>query len=108
VNVQKLFEAVQSDPDQSTLLVVVQELERQRYEVIVDRRYRGSREVARAEESGELNRLPLSLGVPIHIRKGNEEESFRLHFLDLDAIAITPLVSPPVIYNPDFTINEFR
>lgn len=61
-----------------------------------------------AEERRDLARLPVGIGINFSIRKGLEEESFKLHLLDLDAVAITDMVSPPLIYNPDFTISEFR
>lgn len=108
MNVQKLFEAVKIESGQPTLLVAVAELERQGYSVTVNRIYNGSNEVVRAEERGELNKLPVGVGIRFEIKNEKERQVFRLHFLDLDAIGITAAESPPIIYDPGFTINEFR
>ena len=108
MNIQNLFQSIKDNPDQSTLITAALELERQGYGVVVDSRYHGSQELISADERGELSRLPVGIGINFHIRKEFEEETFKLHLLDLDAVAVTDIESPPVIYNPEFTISEFR
>lgn len=108
MNVQRLFDAIHNEPAQPTLLVAVLELERQGFQVTVANRFVGSGAVANAIETGELNKLRVGLGVAIEIENGDERQSFRLHFLDLDAVALTAFSSLPVIYDPAFTVSDFR
>jgi len=109
MNVQALFQAIKDDPMQHTLIVAVAELERQGYAVTVDRKHRGLEAVVKAVDEGRWDQEHgVDVGVPFEIGKGDERQAFRLHFLDLDAIALTALESPPVIYHSKFTIDEFQ
>lgn len=109
MNIQLLFLAIKNEPLNHTLLVAVTELERQGYGVIVGRKHKGSAEISRLVDDETLDHeLGPNLGVVIEIERGDEKQSFRLHFLDLDAIALTSAESPPVIYDERFTIDEFR
>lgn len=107
MNVQKLFHAIRDVPDQHSLLVAVGELERQGYTVTVGRKYRGFQALAVVVENNEVDSLELGLGVVVELERGEEKEAFRLQFLDLDAVGITDVESPPIVYDPRFTIGEF-
>ncbi len=108
MNIQDLFAAIKQKSGEHALVVVARELERQGYEVTTAGRFRSSSDLAAADEAGELDRLPVGIGTSIKVQKKGEIQSFLLHFLDLDAICLADLNSPPVIYNPGFTISEFR
>lgn len=106
MNVERLFAAISAEPDQPTLLVAVLELERQGYQVTVANRLQGGSQVTQALEAGDIEAS--NLGAVMEIKSGGESQTFRLHFLDLAAVAITAASSPPVAYDPRFTISEFR
>lgn len=107
MNIQKVFEAVRDEPDQSTLIVAVNELERQGYKVIINERYNGSKDLILAGEKNELRYLTHINGVIIKTLKNEEVQNFRIHYLDIDAIAFTDVKSLPVQYNPKYTIELF-
>lgn len=107
MNVEKLFDAIRNEPSQQTLLIAVLELERIGYHVTVANRFVGDA-VAHAAETGELEKLELELGVIVEIKNGDESQAYRLHFLDVDAIAITSVISPPVMYDPRFTPSDLH
>jgi hypothetical protein len=108
MNIKRVFEAIKVEPDQPTLIVAVLEFERQGYQVKVGERYLGSAALIDAEEKDELKLLPLTNGVVINLKRNDEEQSFRLHFLDIDAICITDVHTPPVTYNAKFTTGFFK
>lgn len=108
MNIQNLFAAVREHSGEHALVVVARELERQGYKVKAAGHFDGSQSLISADEAGELERLPVGIGVEMNVEKGGEIQSFRLHFLDLDAVCLTDLNSPPVIHDPKFTIDEFR
>jgi hypothetical protein len=108
MNVQKLFNAIKDESDQPTLIIATIELERQGYNVTLNKKYHGSRELTEAEGNGDLQYLPMQNGILIEIKKGKEKQSFRLQMLDLDSVCITSLDSHPVIYNPEFTTEFYK
>ena len=108
MNIQRVFEAIKKESDQPTLIVAVLEFERQGYKVKVGERYFGSAVLIDAEEKDDLKLLPLTNGVVIHLERKDEEQSFRIHFLDIDSICITDVHTPPVTYNADFTTGFFK
>jgi hypothetical protein len=99
---------VKDEPDQHTLIVLVQEMERQDYRVTIEDKFKGSVELIEAEEKGELNKLPMVRGVVVSILKGKENQIFRIQFLDIDSICITDLDCPPLIINLDHTIKFYK
>ncbi len=108
MNVQKLFEAVKQEPDQHTLIVAVNELERQGYTVTVADKYNSSVELCSAEENGDLKYLTTKNGVKIKINNKNEMQEFRIHFLDIDVIAITEIESLPIKFDEDETTDYYK
>lgn len=108
MNLQKIFEAVRNEPDQPTLIVAVTELERQGYKVLINNRYAGSMDLLLAEERDEFKYMPYINGVLITTIKDDESQTFRIHYLDIDAIAITGTSSLPIEYNQTFTTNLFK
>jgi len=108
MNIQKVFEAIKSEPDQPTLIVAALEFERQGYSVTINDKYEGSQALLQAEERNELNLIPLRNGVTFKISNASEMQSFRLQFLDVDAVCITDVDSPPVIYDPEETIGFYK
>ncbi len=108
MNIQKVFQAVKDEPDQSTLIVAVAAVEAQGYEVTVNVKFSGTKALLAAEENGDLVNLPMRNGVIIQIKKGEEQQSFRMHFLDIDAICFTDVDTPPVVYDPDFTTGFYK
>jgi len=108
MNIQEIFRAVKDEPDQSTLIVAITAIENQGYEVLVTDKYNGSKALWDAEAKGELDNLPMRNGIVILAKKGTEEQRFRIHFLDNDALCFTDIDTPPVIYNPDFTTGFYE
>jgi hypothetical protein len=108
MNIQKVFEAVRNEPDQLTLVVVALELERQGYKVTVNEKYQWSEALMTADKEGELDLIPKQNGVLISIEKNGSRESFRVQFLDVDAICFTDTDTAPLMYNPEFTTGFFR
>jgi hypothetical protein len=108
MNVQKLFSAVKAEADQHTLIVAANELERQGYKVVVAEKYNGSVELCSAEEKGELKYLSTRNGVKIKIKKKNEIQVFRIHFLDIDIIAITDLAISPIKFDEENTADYYK
>lgn len=105
MKVQKQSEGVSTEADQPTLVVAVAELESQEYSVTINGTHMGLNELEQADELGELDRLPGRIGVRFEIENEKEHQVFRLHFFDLDAIGITAAESPPIMYDPGFTIK---
>jgi hypothetical protein len=108
MNVENLFKAVKNEPDQPTLIVAALELERQGYRVTVNNKYIGSEALLVAEDNGELDLIPKRNGVTIRIEKNNVAQTFRIQFLDVDAICITEMNTAPVMYDPDTTIGFYK
>ena len=108
MNIQKVFEAVKAEPDHSTIIVAVSELENQGYQVKVGDKYSGSAALIEAEGNGELELLPMNNGVVIQMKRNNEEQRFRIHFLDIDAICFTEVDSLPIIFNPQYTTGSLH
>jgi len=77
MNVQKLFEAVKQEPDQHTLIIVVNELERQRYIVNIADKYNGSVELNIEEDSGDLKYLLSKNGIKIKIKRKEEHKNLK-------------------------------
>ncbi len=108
MNMQRVFEAVKAEPDQPTLIVAVIELERQGYKFDVNKMYNGSQTLIAMEEVGDLGKIIGSNGAILTINKDHTEQSFRVQFLDIDAICFTETECPSVIFNPDKTIGFFK
>ncbi len=108
MNIQELFSVVKQRSGEHALVAVVRESERQGYAVTAAGRFHGSLDVTAAGKAGELDNLPIGIGIPIQVTREAEAQTFLIHFLDLDAICFTDVNSPPVIYDPGFTIDEFR
>jgi hypothetical protein len=108
MNIQKVFEAIKSEPDQPTLIVAALEFERQGYSVTIGDKYDGSRALLEADERDELNLIPLRNGVKFKIAANKEVQTFRLQLLDVDTVCFTDVDSPPVIYDPEATIGFFK
>jgi hypothetical protein len=108
MNIQKIFQAVKDAPDQTTLIVAVGALEEQGYEVTINDKFSGMKDLIAAEENGDLDTLPMRNGVSIRVKKAEKEQTFRIHLLDIDAICFTDVDTPPVIYNPDFTTGLYK
>jgi len=108
MNLQRLFQAVADEPDQPTLLVVAIELERQGYSITVADKHCGSAALLEAEENGDLNLIPKANGVRMDLEKNGEQQSFRIQFLDVDAICITDIETLPVIYDPKYTTGFYK
>ena len=105
MNIQRIFEAVKNEPDQETIIIIVNELEKQGYLVIINDKYNGSKNLLEAEARNELCFLPYINGIKIKIFKKDEVQNFRVHYLDNDAIALTELESLPIEYNNGYTVN---
>jgi hypothetical protein len=108
MNLQQLFRAVRNDPDLPTLFVVVAELQRQGYAVTVNDRMVDLRTVKDAEEKGQLTLIPSRGGFKITIEKNAETQTFRVQVLDVDAICLTDIDTPPVIYDERFKTGFFK
>lgn len=108
MNLQKIFEAVRNEPDQPTLIIAVSEIERQGYQVIINDKYFGSKELVSAEERNELNYLTHINGVVLKTIKNEDMQSFRIHYLDIDSIAFTSVEAIPIQYNPDYSIRFLK
>ena len=107
MNIQKIFEAVRNEPDQPTIIIAVRELEKQGYTVIINERYRGTKDLMLADEMNELRYLTSINGVILQIRRAEEIQFLRMHFLDIDSVAFTDIKSLPIQYNPQYTIELF-
>jgi hypothetical protein len=108
MNIQKIFEAVAGEPDQATIIVVALELERQGYNVIINKKYKGSKGLFELDEQGDLTTALGKNGVHLSINKGKDKQEFRMHFLDLDAVCFTKLDSHPVIYDQEYTTGFYK
>jgi hypothetical protein len=108
MNLQQLFRAVKDEPDLPTLFVVVAELERQGYAVTVNDRLVNLRAVRDAEEKGQLTLMPSRGGFRVTIEKKAERQTFRVQVLDVDAICLTDMDAPPVIYDERFKPGSFK
>ncbi len=108
MNIQKIFDAVRNEPDQITIIIVVEELERQGYDVIINNKYFGAKELWVADEKNELKYLTSINGVILKIKREKEEQILRMHFLDIDSVAFTDINTQPIQYNPDYTIKLFK
>jgi hypothetical protein len=108
MNLQLLFRAVKDEPDLPTLFVVVAELGRQGYAVTVNDRLVNLRAVKDAEEKGQLTLMPSRGGFRITIEKNGERQTFRVQTLDVDAICLTDIDAPPVIYDERFKTGSFK
>jgi hypothetical protein len=108
MDLQHLFQAVKDEHDLPTLFVVVAELERQGYAVTVNDRLATLRSVKVAEEKGELTLIPSRNGFKMTIEKKGERQTFRVQILDVGAICVTDIDTPPVIYDERFKTGFFK
>lgn len=107
MNLERILQAVREEPDQPTLIVIAIAFEAQGYEVTINNKYTGSEVLLKAEENGELNLIPLKNGVKVTVMKDKQSQSFRVQFLDVDAVCFVDVDSPPVIYDPEFTTGLY-
>ena len=91
MNVQKIFEALEEDSQNSALGIICGELEAQGYEVSINRRKvksEGFFEGEYADLEEQLNDLIFSLS-----KQGTIEQRFAINFTEYHEIAIKP--APP-------------
>lgn len=108
MNIQKIFNAVKEEPDLSTIHIVVYELEKQGYTVIVDDKYKGLAELDEADERGDLIYLPYKNGIKLTLICEKENQEFKVHNLDNDRICFTSVDSLPVMLNPEYTVDLYK
>ncbi len=108
MNIQKIFDAVKDQPDLSTIHIIVIELEKQGYTVIINDRYKGLTDLDEADEKGELKYLPYMNGVKLKLFKDDDVQEFKVHKLDNDRICFTQVDSLPVMLNSAYTIELYK
>lgn len=108
MNIERIFKSVEEEPMQSTLILVVEEIENQGYQVKINDKFNGSNDLYKIEETGEIETIIARNGVAIQIQKENIIQNFRLQFLDTDSICFTKSYSPSVIYDPEKTVGFYK
>lgn len=86
MNIEKIFNSLDDDQDNSALAIIVQELENQGYEVLADDVSVSSESIFNGEHSEIENKItPINLSL---LRNGDVEQKFSIEFTDFHEISI--------------------
>lgn len=89
MNIQKIFDVLQEDMDNSALGIICQELESQGYEVMIDNQNVTSEGFFNGDHVDlEEKMQPLKISL---LKEGGLDQEFSIEFVDFHEIVIKPL-----------------